>query len=145
MWSESMKTDSSLAFKCSKYNGNFPRQVACVSVSWEQRFLIKGGYDIEKSEKCQNSCGNEKYFEYSDEPDEPDEPEDTYDDDGGGIYGEIESDEDDVTSMGEIQGLGAKILNLHASYQGFLREEGFFKSSRWWCLVYNKGGTTLLL
>ena len=78
-------------------------------------------------------------------PQVPEEPEDTYDDDGGGIYGEIESDDDDMTSMGEIQGLGAKILNLHASYQGFLREEGFFKSSRWWCLVYNKGGTTIIL
>ena len=83
--------------------------------------------------------------EEPDEPDEPEEPEATYDDDGGGIYGEIESDDDDMTSMGEIQGLGAKILNLHASYQGFLREEGFFKSSRWWCLVYNKGGTTIIL
>ena len=83
--------------------------------------------------------------EEPDEPDEPEEPEETYDDDGGGIYGEIESDDDDMTSMGEIQGLGAKILNLHASYQGFLREEGFFKSSRWWCLVYNKGGTTIIL
>ena len=86
--------------------------------------------------------------EEPDEPEvseEPEEPEETYDDDGGGIYGEIGSDEEgDMTAMGDIQGLGAKILNLHASFKGFLREEGFFKSSRWWCLLYNKEGKTII-
>ena len=69
--------------------------------------------------------------------------EETYDDDVG-IYGEIGDDEEDedMTARGKIQGEGAKILNLHASFKGWLREEGFFKSSRWWCLVYSKGGTT---
>ena len=76
-------------------------------------------------------------------PQVPEEPEDTYDDDGGGIYGEIGSDDDDnIRPRGEIQGEGAKILNLHASFKGWLREEGFFRSSRLWCLVYSKGGTT---
>ena len=87
--------------------------------------------------------------EVQEEPDEPqvaEEPEETYDDDVG-IYGEIGDDEEDedMKARGEIQGEGAKILNLHASFKGWLREEGFFKSSRWWCLVYSKGGTTEIL
>ena len=77
----------------------------------------------------------------------PEEPEDTYDDEGGGIYGEIGDDEgdDDMAARISIRGQGAKILNLHASFQGWLREEGFFKSSRWWCLVYSKGGKTKIV
>ena len=77
----------------------------------------------------------------------PEGPEDTYDDEGGGIYGEIGDDEgdDDMAARISIRGQGAKILNLHASFQGWLREEGFFKSSRWWCLVYSKGGKTKIV
>ena len=76
-------------------------------------------------------------------PQVPEEPEDTYDDEGGGIYGSIGSDdEDDMGPRGEIQGEGAKILNLHASFKGWLKVEGFFHSSRWWGLIYSKGGPT---
>ena len=84
--------------------------------------------------------------ELQEEPHQPlvgEEPEETYDDDVG-IYGEIGDDEEDedIKARGEIQGEGAKILNLHASHKGWLREDGFFKSTRWWGLVYSKGGTS---
>ena len=69
------------------------------------------------------------------------EGEETYDDDVG-IYGEIGDDDDeDLAVGGEVQGEGAKILNLHASFKGWLKVEGFFHSSRWWGLIYSKGGT----
>ena len=81
--------------------------------------------------------------ELEEEPDQfPGNEEETYDDDVG-IYGEIgDDDDDDVTTTGEVQGEGAKILNLHASFKGWLKVEGFFHSSRWWGLIYSKGGPT---
>ena len=67
--------------------------------------------------------------------------EETYDDDGG-IYGEIGSDIDDeehaVNRKSDIKGEGAKILNLHASYKGWLRDDGWFRSSRWWALIWRE-------
>ena len=75
---------------------------------------------------------------------EPEPGEETYDDDVG-IYGEIgESDDEDMPVGGEVQGEGAKILNLHASYKGWMKVDGFFNTSRWWCLIYSKGGTNFV-
>ena len=72
---------------------------------------------------------------------QPKQPEETYDEDDeeGGIYGEIGSDiEHDVSNRDEIKGEGAKILNLHASYKGWLRDDGWFRSSRWWALIWRE-------
>lgn len=67
--------------------------------------------------------------------------EETYDDDGG-IYGEIGSDIDDeehaVNRKSDIKGEGAKILNLHASYKGWLRDDVWFRSVRWWALIWRQ-------
>ena len=73
--------------------------------------------------------------------DHDEEPEETYDE--GGIYGEIGTDEDVLendldTRKEDIESDGAKILNLHASYKGWLRDDGWFRSVRWWCLIWRQ-------
>ena len=81
------------------------------------------------------SLSTEFYIE-----DQTQEPEETYDD--GGIYGEIGGDddvmEDDVGNREDIQSEGAKILNLHASYKGWLRDDSWFRSVRWWALIWRQ-------
>ena len=72
--------------------------------------------------------------------DPAEEPEETYFE--GGIYGEIGGEEDvvedDLNNREAIHCEGAKILNLHASYKGWLRDDRWFRSGRWWCLIWRQ-------
>ena len=69
---------------------------------------------------------------------EPDEEEVYGDGDEPGIYGEFTEEDENINIRASITGDGARILNLHATFKGWLRDSGWIRSKRWWCLVYDK-------
>ena len=69
----------------------------------------------------------------------PEPEEEVYGDgEDAGLYGDFTEEDDDINIRASITGEGAKILNLHATFKGWLRDSGLIRSKRWWCLVYDK-------